>query len=68
VRAALVDGAVGAITAPNGRLTGALRLTFAGDAIVAVEIITDPARLERLEIAVLDPPLLSPTSERSMPS
>ncbi len=50
----LVDGAVGLVLAPGGRLTRALRLAFAGGKIAAVEVIVDPERLGRLELAVLD--------------
>ena len=50
----LVDGAVGLVLAPGGRLTRALRLVFAGGKIAAVEVIADPERLGRLELAVLD--------------
>jgi RNA polymerase sigma-70 factor (ECF subfamily) len=54
-RPALIDGAVGLIVAPNGRLLVVLRLTVDGDRVVAVEVIADPARLAALELAVLDP-------------
>jgi RNA polymerase sigma-70 factor (ECF subfamily) len=53
-RAALVDGAVGFILAPRGRLLRALRFTFAGGKIAEIDIIADPARLAELEIAVVD--------------
>lgn len=47
---ALVEGAVGLIVAPQGRLFRALRFTFAEDRIVAAEVIGDPAVLEKLEL------------------
>jgi RNA polymerase sigma factor (sigma-70 family) len=50
----LVDGAVGLVLAPGGRLTRALRLAFADGKIAAVEVIIDPERLGQLELAVLD--------------
>lgn len=53
-RPALVDGAVGVVVAPGGRLLVALALTIEGDAIVEIDVIADPARLRRLDIAVLD--------------
>jgi RNA polymerase sigma-70 factor (ECF subfamily) len=53
-RAALVDGRVGVVVAPKGRLVRVLRLTFAGDRIGAMEVIGDPERLKQLEIAALD--------------
>jgi RNA polymerase sigma-70 factor (ECF subfamily) len=54
VRPALVDGSVGLIMAPQGRLTRALRFSIAGDRIVGVDVISDPASLRRLEVGVLD--------------
>ena len=53
VRAALVDGSVGAVFAPGGRLVRALRFTIEAGRIARVEVVTDPARLQELEIAVL---------------
>jgi RNA polymerase sigma-70 factor, ECF subfamily len=50
----LVDGSVGVILAPRGRLIRALNVTIAGDRIVQLEIIGDPARLRQLDLAVLD--------------
>ena len=49
VRPALVDGAVGVVHAPGGRLSRALRFTFKGGKIVEVNVIADPARLKELE-------------------
>ena len=51
---ALVNGAVGVIVAPRGRLTMVLELTIENGKIVAVDAITDPERLATLELAVLD--------------
>lgn len=50
---AYVDGEVGLVVAPYGRLRLAVAVTFAGDRIAAYELIADPARLEQLEITVL---------------
>lgn len=54
VQVAMVDGAVGLILAPRGRLRSAVRFTFADDRIVRVEILTDPARVQALAIALPD--------------
>jgi RNA polymerase sigma-70 factor (ECF subfamily) len=54
-QAALVDGAVGAVFAPRGRLRLALTFTVADGRIAAYEVIADRARLDALEFAVLDP-------------
>lgn len=53
-RLALVDGDVGIVMAPRGRLFRVLRLGFAGGRIASLDVIGDPAELERLELAVLD--------------
>ncbi|WP_433633627.1 hypothetical protein [Nocardia sp. CA-120079] len=50
---ALVDGAVGIIVAPRGKLLLALAVTVADDRIAGYEVIADPTRLRHLEIAVL---------------
>ncbi|MEV4974828.1 sigma-70 family RNA polymerase sigma factor [Streptomyces scopuliridis] len=54
--AALVNGTVGIVVAPRGRLLLALTLTIEGERITGYEVIADPARLQRLELAVLDVP------------
>jgi RNA polymerase sigma factor (sigma-70 family) len=53
-RPALVNGAVGAIVAPHGRLMMVLRLTITHGKIAAIEAIADPAQLGQLDLAVLD--------------
>jgi RNA polymerase sigma factor (sigma-70 family) len=50
---ALIDGAVGLVIAPQGRLFRALRFTLAEGKIAAVEVIGDPERLHRLQLAIL---------------
>jgi RNA polymerase sigma factor (sigma-70 family) len=51
---ARVDGAVGIVVAPGGRLALVLRFGVVGDKITAIDIEADPNRLQRLELAVLD--------------
>lgn len=51
---ALVDGSVGLVTAPGGRLYCVLAFTVVGDRVTAIEVIGAPERLRGLEIAVLD--------------
>lgn len=51
---ALVNGAVGVVWAPRGRLLGVLSLTVARGKIVEMDVIGDPERLRRLALAVLD--------------
>ncbi len=50
---ALVDGAVGIVFAPAGRLQVVLALTVSGRRINAIDVIADPERLQGLELAVL---------------
>jgi RNA polymerase sigma factor (sigma-70 family) len=52
---ALIDGAVGLVIAPQGRLFRALRFTLAEGKIAAVEVIGDPERLRHLDLAILAP-------------
>jgi len=60
---ALIDGAVGLVMAPKGRLFRALRFTFdGGDLITGAEVIADRARLDALDITVIESPPPSPTS------
>ena len=51
---ALVDGAVGIVVAPRGRLILIMVLKVTGGKIFEIEVIADPARLHQLELAVLD--------------
>jgi RNA polymerase sigma-70 factor (ECF subfamily) len=53
VQLALIDGSVGLVVAPNGRLTRALRFTLDQEKIVAVEVIADASRLRELKLNVL---------------
>lgn len=59
---ALVDGDVGVVVAPRGRLLFALRITVEGGRITAYDVVADPARLDRLDLGVLGLPKLSPLS------
>jgi RNA polymerase sigma-70 factor (ECF subfamily) len=50
---ALIDGAVGLIVAPYGRLLLALRIRVEGGRVAAYEVIADRRRLRALDLAVL---------------
>ncbi|MGH9598595.1 MAG: sigma-70 family RNA polymerase sigma factor [Terracidiphilus sp.] len=54
-RPALVNGEIGAVFAPRGKLARVLRFTFAGDRIAAMEVIGTPERLRTLDIALATP-------------
>jgi RNA polymerase sigma-70 factor (ECF subfamily) len=53
-RPALVNGAVGVVMAPRGRLFRALRFTIANGKITEIEVIGNPARLDQLELSLVD--------------
>ena len=50
----LVNGAVGVVVAPRGRLMMVLDFTIRHGKIVAIDAIADPERLTELELTVLD--------------
>lgn len=50
----LVDGSVGLVFAPGGRLERVLRFTFANGKILDAEIIGELGRLQKMELAVLE--------------
>ena len=51
---ALVDGSVGVVWAPHGRLARVLRFTMARGRIAQIEVVADPTRLGEIDLAVLD--------------
>ena len=53
-RPALVDGAVGVVVAPRGRLLMVLRFRVRDGKIVEIDAIADPACLRQLDLTVLD--------------
>ena len=53
-RPALVDGAIGVVVAPHGRLVRALRFTIANGKIAGIEVIGNPARLGELDVSIVE--------------
>jgi len=51
---AVVNGAVGIVMAPRGRLLRALRLTIVNGKISEIEVIGNPARLSELDLSIVD--------------
>jgi RNA polymerase sigma factor (sigma-70 family) len=51
---AMVDGAVGIVVAPKGKLVLVLRFRVAGDKITGIDIVADPETLRGFDLAVLD--------------
>jgi RNA polymerase sigma factor (sigma-70 family) len=53
-RPVLVNGAVGVVVAPRGRLMMVLIFTIKQGKIVEIDAVSDPGRLRQLDLAVLD--------------
>ena len=53
-RSALIDGALGVVVAPNGRLLLVLNVTITRGKIAAINAVADAERLGRLELSVLE--------------
>ena len=53
VQPALINGSVGLIFAPGGKLSRVLTFTFKNARVTRAEVIGDPARLRELDIAML---------------
>jgi RNA polymerase sigma-70 factor (ECF subfamily) len=51
---AVINGSVGLVFAPNGKLARALTFTFANGKIIEVDIIAKPNELAKLDLAILD--------------
>ncbi len=51
---ALVNGAIGVVVAPQGRLARALRFTITNGKIIEIEVIGNPARLGELDVSPVD--------------
>ena len=51
---ARVNGSVGLVMAPHGRLFLVLAFTTKGEVITDIDVIADPERLQQLDLAVLD--------------
>jgi len=54
VQPALINGSVGLVWAPGGRLTRVLTFTIADGKIVSVDVIANHDRLQQLDLGVLD--------------
>jgi RNA polymerase sigma factor (sigma-70 family) len=53
-RSALIDGVVGAVVAPRGRLLLVVTVTIANGRIVEISAVGDPERLQQFDLRVLD--------------
>ena len=53
-RPALVNGVIGVVVAPRGRLVRVLEVAVDGDRITAINVIGEPASMHRLDLAAAD--------------
>jgi RNA polymerase sigma-70 factor (ECF subfamily) len=54
IRRALVNGVAGVVVAPRGRPFAVMGFTVGGGKIVEIDVLADPERLGRLDLAVLE--------------
>ncbi|MGI8858523.1 MAG: sigma factor-like helix-turn-helix DNA-binding protein, partial [Thermomicrobiales bacterium] len=54
VRPALINGAAGVIVAAHGRPLSVMGFTVTGGKILAIDVLSDPERLDKLDLTVLD--------------
>lgn len=54
VRPALINGAAGVVVAAHGRPLFVMAFTVLQGKVVAIEVLSDPERLQRLDLTVLD--------------
>ncbi|GAA0700234.1 RNA polymerase sigma factor SigJ [Kitasatospora atroaurantiaca] len=54
VRPALINGAAGVVVAAEGRPLSVMAFTVTDGRIVAIDVLSDPERLHRLDLTVLD--------------
>jgi RNA polymerase sigma-70 factor, ECF subfamily len=53
-QSALINGVVGAVVAPRGRLLMVVNVTIANGRIVEINAVADPAQLRDVDLAILD--------------
>jgi RNA polymerase sigma factor (sigma-70 family) len=53
VEVALVDGGIGVVHAPGGRLSRVLSITIEQGRITRIDVVADPARLKSLQVSAL---------------
>ena len=54
LQGAIIDSASGIVWAPGGRLEGVLGLTIADGKIIEINLIADPERVRKFDIALVD--------------
>ena len=53
IEIALIDGHIGVVHAPGGKLLRVLDLTIEDERITRIDVVADPARLDRVEVSAL---------------
>ncbi|MEZ0471227.1 sigma-70 family RNA polymerase sigma factor [Luteimonas salinilitoris] len=51
---ALIDGAAGAVYAPEGQPRVVFAFRFSGGKVAGIDVVADPARIGQLDVAILD--------------
>jgi hypothetical protein len=51
---ALVNGAAGLVNTADGKLVSVMSFTVAGGRVIALDILSDPERLQRIDVTILD--------------
>jgi RNA polymerase sigma factor (sigma-70 family) len=54
VRPALINGAAGVVVAPQGRAQFVMAFTVVDDRIAAIDVLSDPERLGKIDVTVLE--------------
>ncbi len=57
VQLALIDGAVGLVVAPRGKLVRVLTFTIADGRVASIDVVAEPERLRQLSINIFSPDL-----------
>ncbi|KOP68420.1 hypothetical protein AMS62_26595 [Bacillus sp. FJAT-18019] len=52
-QAALVNGSIGAVAAPGGKLLYVIQFTISGGKIAEIDFISSASRLEQIDITIL---------------
>jgi RNA polymerase sigma factor (sigma-70 family) len=53
-RPAVINGVAGVVVAPRGRPVSVMAFTIVGGKVVAIDVLADPERLARLDLAAVD--------------
>jgi RNA polymerase sigma-70 factor (ECF subfamily) len=57
---ALVEGAVGVVVAPQGRLFRVLKFSFSGGKIAAIDVVAEPGQMDEIDLGLLQNEIREP--------